>query len=91
MSNYLPKDDPKVLLAQYRNQSDTVSDTLQDFIDFVDNTDGVYVEIFPDREAEDKFYVILNKLRDKFLLEDEESQTRIKREELNLLKKWKGK
>ena len=77
-------------LRQWQEQSDTVSDSLDDFMDFVGNTDSVELGLFKNRDEEDLFFVNLRKLVDKFLLDDEESQTKIKRAEQELLKKWKG-
>lgn len=86
--NYLPKDHPNVLLAQYKNIVDSESDTLEDFLWFIENSDLIHDEVFETREDEDKFYVILNKLVDKYLMKDEESQTKLKRTEQQQLKDW---
>lgn len=34
---YLPKDDPQVLLAQYKNGDDSESDSIESFVDWLEN------------------------------------------------------
>jgi predicted ArsR family transcriptional regulator len=35
--SYLSKDDPRVLLAQYKNGDDSESDVLEDLVDWIEN------------------------------------------------------
>ena len=86
--SYLAKDDPRVLLAQHKNREDSCPDVMSDFMAFVDNTDGVFEKLFKSREDEDKFYVILNKLVEKFLMIDPETKVKLERTEQQMLKDW---
>jgi hypothetical protein len=80
------------LLARWKVQRETDEDTMIDFISFIEDEDLTYEEYgLKDRDEEDKYYVIMRKLSDKFLMKDERSQTIIKREELRKLDKWIGK
>ena len=84
MTNHLDDNDPQVIYAEWKNQSDTVSNTLRDFEFWVEND---WVRDGKDPEEPEK---LVKFLVDKYLHEDKKSLEIIQKMEQDKLKKWKG-
>jgi len=77
--NYLPKDDPRVLLAQYKNGDDSESDILSDFENWVN-------DYMPNVDAEQSDF--LSCAIKMYLLKDDKSQKMLIKAEQQQLKDW---
>jgi hypothetical protein len=77
--SYLEKDDPRVLLAQYKNGDDAESDILSDFENWVN-------DYMPNVDAEQSDF--LSCAIKMYLLEDDKSQKAIARAEQQQLRDW---
>ena len=77
--NYLPKDHPNVLLAQYKNGDDSVADVLSDFENWVN-------DYMPNVDAEQSDF--LSCAIKMYLLEDDKSQKMLIEAEQQQLKDW---
>jgi len=77
--NYLPKDHPNVLLAQYKNGDDSVADVLSDFENWVN-------DYMPNVDAEQSDF--LSCAIKMYLLEDDKSQKMLIKAEQQQLKDW---
>jgi hypothetical protein len=77
--NYLPKDHPNVLLAQYKNGDDSVADVLSDFENWVN-------DYMPNVDAEQSDF--LSCAIKMYLLKDDKSQKMLIKAEQQQLKDW---
>ena len=76
---YLAKDDPRVLLAQYKNMDDSESDILSDFENWVN-------DYMPNVDAEQSDF--LSCAIKMYLLKDDKSQKMLIKAEQQQLKDW---
>ena len=77
--SYLPKNDPRVLLAQYKNMDDSESDVLSDFENWVN-------DYMPNVDAEQSDF--LSCAIKMYLLKDDKSQKMLIKAEQQQLKDW---